>query len=120
MITVYLYGETKLKPWQKKALAEYSKRLSKTCKIIQKPLTKAPSEALFWTSQGKPLDSVALSKLISDQLQQSSSLHLAVDPTGQGGYLLTSPALTQGTSLVLFIEQLYRGFKIAANESYHK
>lgn len=157
-ITVICVGKLK-EPFYRQAVAEYTKRLSRHCKleIIELPeyrLPDRPSEAEIQQAltaetsaireklpksgalialciEGKELSSVALSKKLtefaisgasqltfliggsvglSEEVKRSANLRLSMSP-------MTFP---HHMARVMLLEQIYRGYQIAAGTKYHK
>lgn len=157
-ITCITVGKIKEK-FMTDAINEYSKRLSRYCKleIIELADEKTPDNAsaieeeniknregerilakikdgayvISLAIEGKQLDSVELSQKITD-LGISGTSHIVFIIGGSLGlsdavkkrsdYLLSFSKMTFPHQLmrVILLEQVYRGFRIANNEPYHK
>ena len=80
--------------------------------------------------EGKKMSSEAFSKFIQDTTMKTSditfviggSLGLSEEVKKRADYKLSLSDMTfpHGLSRVILLEQIYRGFKIAAGENYHK
>ena len=124
MIKILIYEASHHKdPFTKRALAEYSKRLSRIASIRYKKLDNAPNGAIYFCSGGTPLTSPQLAKRFAAQLQVGNELHLVLDSPKSDvseTIQLVSLPLMGGTESVLLLEQVYRTFKINHGEPYHK
>ena len=124
MIKILIYETSHQKDsFSKKALAEYSKRLSRIASIRYKKVAQAPADAIYFCSEGTLLTSPQLAKRFAAQLQVGNELHLVLGPpkteTSETVQLVSFP-LTERTESVLLLEQVYRTFKINHGEPYHK
>jgi 23S rRNA (pseudouridine1915-N3)-methyltransferase len=123
----------------KEAIAEYSKRLSKYCKLSLKECRnedylikelRERSYAIYLSSQGNMLSSEELANKFSE---------LALSGKSDVTFLISSSELSQkivekvdfnlavsrmnidfGVLLVILFEQIYRLYRINSNEPYHK
>lgn len=124
MIKILIYETAHPKdPFTKGALAEYSKRLSRIASIRYKKIAQAPTDAIYFCSEGTPLTSPQLAQRFAAQLQMGNELHLVLSPPKTENcetVQLVSLPLTHGTESVLLLEQVYRTFKINHGEPYHK
>lgn len=124
MIKIIIYERPyKKNVFAKKALAEYSKRLSRIASIHYKKTKQAPPNAVYFWSEGTPLSSPQLAQRFSDQLFMGSELHLVLGPPPSKNtetVQLVTLSLGAGTESVLLLEQVYRTFKINHGEPYHK
>ena len=150
MIKIITVGKIKEK-YYVEAVNEYLKRLSKYTKIdlievkdedfdISKTLLKEKENIFKYIDdkdyvitleiEGEELDSISLSKKISDiQINNSNisfiiggSYGLHEDIKSRSDYKLSFSKLTFPHQLfrVILLEQLYRSYKIINNETYHK
>ena len=146
-ITILCVGKVKEK-FYRDAIAEYSKRLSRYCKleIIEVSDEKTSEQAthteidivknndayVFCLAiDGKQLDSVELSQKM-DKLMTGGKSHLVFVIGGSLGlsddvlkcadYKLSFSKMTFPHQLmrVILLEQIYRSFRISNNEPYHK
>ena len=141
-ITILCVGKVKEK-FYRDAIAEYSKRLSRYCKLeITEVSDEKTSEQATQTEidivknkegeiDGKQLDSVELSQKI-DKLMTGGKSHLVFVIGGSLGlsddvlkcadYKLSFSKMTFPHQLmrVILLEQIYRSFRISNNEPYHK
>ena len=156
-VTLLCVGNLKEKYWVD-ACAEYEKRLSAYCQFKcielkeekitdennpqkveqallaegQKLLSHIPDHAYVVTLcvEGKPLDSVALSKHIENATSQSGKivliigsshgLHPSVKAASHLRLSLSSLTFPHQLARVLLMESLYRSFTITAGKTYHK
>lgn len=151
MIKILCVGKIKEKYFSD-AIAEYQKRISKYTKleIIEvedvfeqnvSDIKKKEAELLnkYISSkdyvitleiEGKPLDSIELSKKIADTLIINSNIVFIIGGSyglddsikKRSNYALSFSKLTFPHQLfrILLLEQIYRSYKIINNESYHK
>ena len=148
-ITILCVGKVKEK-FYRDAIAEYSKRLSRYCKLeITEVSDEKTSEQATQTEidivknikddayvfclaiDGKQLDSVELSQKM-DKLMTGGKSHLVFVIGGSLGlsddvlkcadYKLSFSKMTFPHQLmrVILLEQIYRSFRISNNEPYHK
>ncbi|MCR4743635.1 MAG: 23S rRNA (pseudouridine(1915)-N(3))-methyltransferase RlmH [Lachnospiraceae bacterium] len=145
-ITVLCAGKIKEKFYQD-AIAEYNKRLSRYCKSAvievadgpdmyaeaERFLARLPEDAYIITLEigGKKLNSVELSEKI-EKLGIEGKSHICFIIGGSDGlaeavlkksdFALSFSDMTFPHQLmrVILFEQIYRSFKIIANEPYHK
>ena len=147
-ITVVCVGKIKEK-FYTQAVEEYSKRLSRYCKldIVELADEKTPDNASDVVNEqiknkegerilsaikddayvcalaieGKMLDSVELSEKI-DRLGIEGSLGLADAVLKRADYKLSFSRMTFPHQLmrVILLEQIYRAYRIMKNEPYHK
>ena len=148
-ITILCVGKVKEK-FYRDAIAEYSKRLSRYCKLeITEVSDEKTSEQATQTEidivknkeddayvfclaiDGKQLDSVELSQKM-DRLMTGGKSHLVFVIGGSLGlsddvlkcadYKLSFSKMTFPHQLmrVILLEQIYRSFRISNNEPYHK
>ena len=156
-INVICVGKIKEK-FLRDAISEYSKRLSKYCKlnIIELPDERIPDKSnstienlikekecnsilnaipkdsfkIALDLHGRHLSSIDFSKKIQDISMEKSSITFIIGGSlGLSQTLLNSMNYTICFSNMTFphqliriflLEQIYRGFKIANNETYHK
>lgn len=157
-ITILTVGKIKEK-FYRDAISEYVKRLSRYCKldIVEVADEKTPEHAsgaenqkilqkegerllanvrdntyvIILAIKGKMLDSVELSKKISDLTVSGvsditfiigGSLGLSDEVMKRGDFLLSFSPMTFPHQLmrVILLEQVYRSYRIANNEPYHK
>lgn len=140
-IDIICVGRLKEKYWVD-AVAEYSKRLSRFCKLSiieltedQDMLAKLPtgsdSYIIALDIQGKKLDSEQLAEKMED-VQLAGKSRIAFLIGGSTGLSeaeksaahmrLSFSAMTFPHQMfrVMLLEQIYRAFKINNNETYHK
>ena len=137
-ITIITVGKLKEK-YLKDAIAEYSKRLSKYCKleILEVADEKTPDAAsedsyvLTLEIGGKMLDSVEFAEKI-EKLGVQGKSHLTFIIGGSIGlgeevrkrsdYALSFSKMTFPHQLmrVILLEQIYRGYRIIEGAPYHK
>lgn len=140
-IDIICVGRLKEKYWVD-AVAEYSKRLSRFCKLSiieltedQDMLAKLPagsdSYIIALDIQGKKLDSEQLAEKMAD-VQLAGKSRIAFLIGGSTGLSeaeksaahmrLSFSAMTFPHQMfrVMLLEQIYRAFKINNNETYHK
>ena len=133
-ITVICVGKIKEK-FYTDAVLEYSKRLSRYCKLeiveLADEKTKENSSAIALAIEGKMLDSVELSEKM-EQLGIGGSSHVAFVIGGSLGldkrvldradFKLSFSKMTFPHQLmrVILLEQIYRGYRIMKGEPYHK
>ncbi len=145
-ITILCAGKIKEKFYQD-AIAEYSKRLSRYCKCgvievsdgpdiqaeAERFLARMPEDAFIVTLeiQGKKLNSVELARKI-ESLGIEGKSHICFIIGGSDGmadevlkksnFRLSFSDMTFPHQLmrVILFEQIYRSFRIIANEPYHK
>lgn len=157
-ITILTVGKIKEK-FYRDAISEYEKRLSRYCKldIVEVADEKTPEHAsaaenqkilekegerilanirdntyvIILAIKGKMLDSVELSRKISDLTVSGvsditfiigGSLGLSDAVVKRGDFLLSFSPMTFPHQLmrVILLEQIYRSYRIANNEPYHK
>lgn len=157
-ITILTVGKIKEK-FYRDAISEYVKRLSRYCKldIVEVADEKTPEHAseaenqkilqkegerllanvrdntyvIILAIKGKMLDSVELSKKISDLTVSGvsditfiigGSLGLSDEVMKRGDFLLSFSLMTFPHQLmrVILLEQVYRSYRIVNNEPYHK
>lgn len=157
-ITILTVGKIKEK-FYRDAISEYEKRLSRYCRldIVEAADEKTPERAsaaeqqkilekegerilaniressyvIILAIHGKMLDSVELSKKISDLAVSGvsditfvigGSLGLSDAVVKRGDFLLSFSPMTFPHQLmrVILLEQVYRSYRIANNEPYHK
>lgn len=157
-ITILTVGKIKEK-FYRDAISEYEKRLSRYCKldIVEVADERTPEHAsaaenqkileregerilanirdntyvIILAIKGKMLDSVELSKKISDLTVSGvsditfiigGSLGLSDAVVKRGDFLLSFSPMTFPHQLmrVILLEQVYRSYRIANNEPYHK
>lgn len=157
-VTVICVGKLK-EPFYRQAVAEYTKRLSRHCKleIIELPehrLPDRPSEAeieqalateasairekapksgalIALCIEGKELSSVALSKKLTEFAVSGASqltfliggsVGLSEEVKGSADLRLSMSPMTfpHHMARVMLLEQIYRGYQIAAGTKYHK
>lgn len=157
-ITILTVGKIKEK-FYRDAISEYEKRLSRYCKldIVEVADERTPEHAsaaenqkileregerilanvrdntyvIILAIKGKMLDSVELSKKISDLTVSGvsditfiigGSLGLSDAVVKRGDFLLSFSPMTFPHQLmrVILLEQIYRSYRIANNEPYHK
>ena len=147
-ITICCVGKIKEK-FYSQAIEEYSKRLSKYCKLEIKEAAdeKTPDSAsdtvnrmikekegdrlLSFIKDGKMLDSVELSEKIDNLMLSGKSdivfviggsLGLDKRVLDRADYKLSFSKMTFPHQLmrVILLEQIYRSFRIMKNEPYHK
>ena len=147
-IDLIVIGKLKEKYWRD-AVAEYSKRLSRFCKLEVIELPDAPDGADAMAVEAKKIlpriqgvcvplcvegektDSEGFARFIADCAVKGQS-HITFIIGGSSGldnqvkakanWRLSFSDMTFPHQLmrVVLLEQLYRAFKINANESYHK
>jgi len=143
-ITLITVGKIK-EAFYRDAIGEYSKRLSRYCKlsvteVSDEKTLEQPSEAqeqiikekeaqrilknitddmyvIVLAIDGKKLDSVQLSEMIAKLGVQSTS-HIAFIIGGSLGLHLS--VLDRADFKLSFLEQIYRSYRIMSNEPYHK
>ena len=134
MLPVLLIGVGKLKEkWEREACAEYVKRLGRfcaleICELSDQPEPDKPSEALC--IKGNSYDSEQFAAKLAGWsmdgrrlvLVIGGSLGLSDEVIARADEKLSFSKMTFPHQLmrVILLEQLYRGFKIGANERYHK
>lgn len=157
-ITILTVGKIK-EEFYRDAISEYEKRLSRYCKldIVEVADERTPEHAsaaenqkileregerilanvrdntyvIILAIKGKMLDSVELSKKISDLTVSGvsditfiigGSLGLSDAVVKRGDFLLSFSPMTFPHQLmrVILLEQIYRSYRIANNEPYHK
>jgi len=147
-ITILCVGKLKEKFWQD-ACSEYSKRLSRFCKLEINELSESKSDDMDEESaallshipkgsfvialdlKGKDFSSEELAQFISKKTVEGVS-HICLIIGGSNGYndevrkasdlRLSFSSFTFPHQLmrVILLEQIYRAFKINAGEKYHK
>ena len=133
-ITLVTVGKLKEK-YLKQAIDEYSKRLSRYCKldIIELPDEKTPdnSYVVAMDLKGKQLTSEELSSFVERcgvtgnsniVFVIGGSLGLSDEVIKRADYKLCFSKMTFPHQLfrVMLLEQVYRAFRIMKNEPYHK
>lgn len=144
MIKIIVVGKIKEKYFVE-AVNEYIKRLSKYIKVNvieikdsnkndegNKIISKISEKDFVVTLdiKGKGMDSTKFSRFVNDKLSDSRNLTFIIggsdgisnDVTSRSDYSISFSNLTFPHKLfrVMFLEQLYRAFKINNNETYHK
>ncbi|PKK39829.1 LSU methyltransferase RlmH [Clostridiaceae bacterium JG1575] len=128
MIRIVLHeAKTKKRKELQKGAAEYEKRLSRIASL-RRSSTRPPKHCFFFSPDGAPLSSEALSQKIQGALQGTSELHFALGSPrlwdnacpAAPHFCLTSLALPEDLSELLLLEQIYRAFQIASGTPYHK
>lgn len=129
---IYIVGKIKEK-YYKEAIKEYSKRLSRYCKIelierknidyIKKDLTDKTHVILINTS-GNQLTSVELSNKINTLAVGGKSDISIIYTNEKIDYnehiSIAGIEMNESLAITLIYEQIYRGYRILNNEPYHK
>ena len=104
-ITVLTVGKIKEK-YLRDAIAEYTKRLSRYCKleIIEVADEKTPDNA---------------SETVEELIRQKEAERL-LKYIREDAYLITLEIGGKQLMRVILLEQIYRGYRIMAGEPYHK
>lgn len=156
IFNIFTNNDVEDEKWQKDALNEYIKRISKYAKIKFLPITKLKSIKekdsmihFIFSDNGEEIDSIELSKFISEAMLKASQINIVIDNSlslehfSMEDYksmenketietieckeameckkiLLFTVRISESTLKILLLEQLYRSFKIINNETYHK
>ncbi len=127
-IRIY-YNEKKLKKPYLSLFNEYKKRLSPYCKIEFKNKYKNNSSIkdeykILVSNQSDPIDSVELSKKISEcALNSYSNIGFYFDDEKKGkdfDFALLLNKTTLELEISILVEQIYRSFTIINSKTYHK
>lgn len=125
--------------WQKDAIQEYIKRISRfsEVKLLDLKRLKGTPDIIFLTGplnsrKAEMATSVDLSESLRNLMNEKSSIDVVIqdsadfkeksmdDPSSINSICLVTVSLSTGTECVLLLEQIYRAFKIMNNETYHK
>jgi len=143
-INLLCVGSLKEKFW-KEAQQEYKKRIQKYCDLTiaecketgkdaeSKLLIKKTEDTPFvilCDKNGKKMDSDEFSAFINNKMETNKSVTIIIGGSdgvtdklrGKCDYLLSFSDFTFPHQMfrIILLEQLYRAFKIANNEKYHK
>lgn len=145
MIRIVCLGKIK-ENYLKDAIEDYYKRVNKYHKVVivelkdDNDMNKEEQEILSQTKgkgynilldiQGKSIDSVSFANLIDNNLMKYSNINFIIGSScGVSDYIKNivdmklsfgNITMPHGLFRLVLLEQIYRGFKILNNESYHK
>ena len=134
---VNIFVPDKPKPFYKKAIAEYEKRLGRYCKISYRFIRKEKEwEKHFQAAAQKCLILPGRDSLTSEQFSEQigqwdraggtlsffvGGEHLLPSSTDQNPVIhLSDFSMNAGLSAVILYEQIYRGYRILHHHPYHK
>ena len=120
-ITIISVGKLKER-YLKQAIDEYSKRLTRYCKIdiIELPDEKTPDNAS--EKEGLQIKDKEGQLILSKIKDNMGSLGLSKEIIKRANYKVCFSKMTFPHQLfrVMLLEQIYRAFRIMKNEPYHK